>query len=211
MGGRLRRGLIGVGVACGAMLAMAGAGASAAGGCALPRAAVALARSGGGVLYSRGGALYGCDGGRTTKLGILENSRALGGTHIALHVLDGRYAGIDLRANGIDTLGSTVRVVDLASGRTVASASATSPENRAESFISVASQLVIDAHGTLAWIGSRSAVGAFRPVFEVRTLGSGGERLLDSGPRIRPKTLALHGRVLTWSDDGRGREATLSP
>ena len=94
-------------------------------------------------------------------------------------------------------------------GRTLASAPATSPERRAESFITVTA-IVIDRHGTLAWIGSRSAVGAFPPVDEVRTLTrSGRERLLASGTTIARSSLRLAGETLRWRAGGRQASAAL--
>jgi hypothetical protein len=102
---------------------------------------------------------------------------------------------------GIDTSNTTVEVVDLRSGATAAHAVATSPENHPEAFSSV-DALVIDAKGTIAWVGQRGAVGA-PAVFEVRTLTAGGnDRLLASGAKIAPSSLALSGETLRWSDGG---------
>ena len=90
-------------------------------------------------------------------------------TRVALYALSPRFAGIDSVRMGVDTFASSVSIVDLSRGATIASAPATTPENRAEAFIS-ATALAIDRHGTLAWIGSRSAVGAFpAPIYEVST------------------------------------------
>jgi len=102
-----------------------------------------------------------------------------------------------------------VSVVDLATGATLTSAPATTPENRAESFIAVTS-IVIDRHGTVAWIGSRSAVGAFTPIYEVHALDAEGQdRLLASGVAIAPRSLALTGETLSWRQRGRARTATI--
>jgi hypothetical protein len=198
------------GVACGAAATGAIAGAPRSG-CA-PSGARVVAASGGSRLYTRGGKLYGCVPGRATKLGVsATTSHLLGGKRIVRYALNGKFAGIDVLANGVDTLNSTVSVVDLGTGKTLHTAPATGPENRAEAFISVASPLVIDAHGTLAWIGSRSAVGAFSPVYELRTLGARGDKLLDSSRKIRPASLVLHGDAISWVDDGLRRAAILTP
>ena len=176
----------------------------------LPQAATVLAKSGAARLYSSGGQLYGCLGTRTTRLGALGVRGRFPHTRVTLYALAGRYAGIDVAAMGIDTFDSTLIVIDLATGRRVASAPATSPENRAESFITARS-LVIDPGGTVAWVGARSAVGAFTPIYEVRALSAHGDRLLDSGTHIRPASLALTAHQLSWTDGTMRRHAQLEP
>jgi len=191
-------------------LPASGAGA-AAGGCA-PAGARVLAAAGGARLYVTGSALYGClAGGRRTRLGGAPSGSRLGATRVALYAVTPRYAGIDTLRMGVDTLASSVSIVDLRSGATLASAPASTPENRAESFQS-ASALVLAPDGTLAWIGSRSAVGAFAPIREVHTLdAAGAERMLASGTAIAPHSLALSGGTLRWTQDGHARHAPLRP
>ena len=59
--------------------------------------------------------------------------------------------------------------------------------------------MLIDDHGTVAWIGSRSAVGQRTPVFEVHTLTSAGRnRLLASASTIDPRSLKLSDEALRW-------------
>ena len=108
---------------------------------------------------------------------------------------------------GVDTLGSSVSVVDLATAATLASAPATTPEDRAESFIAVTA-LVIDRRGTIAWIGSRSAVGAFTPIYEVHTLSAAGRnRLLASGAGLAPRSLLLYGTRILWRQESPAERA----
>jgi hypothetical protein len=175
-----------------------------------PATATVLERSGSARLYSSGGQLYGCLGMQTTRLGALAVRGHFGSTRVAHFALAGHYAGIDTADMGIDTLDATLGVFDLATGHRTAIAAATSPENRAESFIS-ASSLAIDSAGTLAWVGARSAVGAFTPIYEVRTLGARGDQLLDSGAHIKAGSLTLRGHRLSWSDGGHERQAELTP
>jgi hypothetical protein len=197
----------------GAVAALAGGlGAvapAAATGCT-PAGASVLENSGAAQLYSSGGDLYGCAGARTTRLGVLSVGGHFAQTRVAHYALAGHYAGIDLADMGIDTFSSQVSVYDLDSGRRTATAPATSPENRAESFITVSS-LVIDPAGTLAWVGRRSAVGAFTPIYEVRTLGASRDRLLDTSTRIEASSLALRGHALSWLDGTSRRHASLEP
>jgi len=177
-------------------------------GCA-PAGSRVLASSGTARLYSAAGTLYGCLGTTRTRLGALASRAHFERTRVAAYALSGRFAGLDVAQMGIDVFSSSVMVIDLKTGRSVATAPATSPEHRAESFVTVHG-MVIDPAGTLAWIGERSAVGALTPVYEVRTLGRAGDRLLDSGAHIRPGSLTLHGRLLGWEDTTQ-RTSQLSP
>ena len=163
-----------------------------------PSGARTLAVNGAAYLYTQSGSLYGCLGTRATRLGAAPAVRLPGAPRVALYALGPRYAGIALASMGVDTSSSVVAVVDLRSGRTVARAPATTPERRAESFISVTA-LLLDPHGTLAWIGARSAVGAFTPIFEVHTLTTAGaNHLLASSAQIDPRSLTLAGETLHW-------------
>ena len=208
----MRRALIGVlAVLSGPATVLAPASAAAApAGCAATGAKL-LAAAGGARLYVQGADLYGCLGSRRTLLGGAPGVRRLGATRVALYALAPREAGIDTITMGIDTFASQVSIVDLHTGRTVASAPATTPEMRAESFITV-TVLAIDARGTLAWIGSRSAIGSSTPTYEVHALtAAGARRLLASSTKIAPHSLTLHGRTLGWVDGGSARTATLAP
>ena len=195
-------------VLIGALAALAlaqGAGASGAG-CA-PAGARVLASSPSAQLYSAGGNVYGCLGSRDTLLG--PGPALSHPTRVERQVLGGRYAGVDLAQMGVDTFASMVKVVDLASGRTVAGAAATAPLPRPESFIEV-SAMAITPRGTLAWIGSASAIGLPAPTYEVRTLHGASDRLLAHGARIDPHSLVLSGTTLRWRQGGRTRTAPLA-
>ena len=187
------------------------AGARAASTGCVPAGAKTVAAAGDARLYVKGGTLYGCLGAAQTLLGGAPSARRLGATRVALYALTTRYAGIDTLTMGVDNLASKVSIVDLRSGATLASEPATTPELRAESFVAVTA-IDLDAAGTLAWIGSRSAVGAFTPIYEVHTLtAAGSARLLASGPKIAPHSLALRGEMLSWRQAGRTRTRTIAP
>jgi hypothetical protein len=176
----------------------------------VPASARTLAAAGGARLYVLGSELFGCLGSTRILLGGAPDSRPLGVTRVARYALAPRFAGIATLRMGVDTLAASVSIVDLRAGATVASAPATTPELRAESFVDV-SAIVIDARGTLAWIGSRSAVGAFTPIYEVHTLaGTGADRLLASSTAIAPHSLQLRGGTLSWRQSGHRQTATIS-
>jgi hypothetical protein len=183
-------------------------GARAAPASCAPSAAKTLLAAGPARLYSQGTQLYGCLGSRRTRLGALRGTVPFPATRIALYALSSRFAGIDIANMGVDTFSSTVALFDLRSGARIATAAATTPERRPESFLTVAS-MVVDVKGTLAWIGQRSAIGVPTPTLEVHALNAAGNRLLASGPHIAPKSLRLHGETLTWQAGGQTRSATL--
>jgi hypothetical protein len=203
---------IGAPVGALALALLAGLAGPAAGGtsagCA-PVGARTLAASGSARLYVAQGTLYGCLGARRTRLGAAPGQRRLAATRIGLYALSPRYAGFDTVQMGVDNLDASVSIVDLATAATVAGAPATTPEDRAESFIGVRA-LAIDRGGTLAWIGSRSGVGAFTPIYEVHTLDvAGRDRLVASGADIAPDSLSLHGTKLRWRQGGRLRSSAI--
>ena len=189
-----------------ALLALAGGAGAASAGCA-PAGAMVLASSASAQLYRAGPNVYGCFGSRDTLLG--PGPALSHPTRIAREVLAGHFAGVDVAQMGVDTFASTVKIVNLATGATVGSAPATAPLRRAESFIQVTAMAITPA-GTLAWIGSASAIGMLTPIYEVRTLHGASEHLLASGPKISPHSLVLSGTTLRWRANGRTHTASLA-
>jgi hypothetical protein len=183
-----------------------GAGATSAS--CVPAAARTLRVSGAARIYSQGSVLYGCLGTRRTRLGPLRGTVPFPATRVTLYALSDRYAGIDRVQMGVDTFNSAVSLVDLRTGATLATAPAAAPEPRPESFITVGS-MVVDARGTLAWIGQRSAIGVPAPSFEVHALNAASDRLLAAGAAIAAKSLTLRGETISWREHGRTRSATL--
>jgi hypothetical protein len=192
---------------CLASLALA-AGASATPANCAPSAAKTLRASGAARIYSQGTQLYGCLGARRTRLGSLRGSVPFPASRIALYALSSRYAGIDKVDMGVDTLSSIVALIDLRTGARIATAPATTPEQRPESFITVTS-MAVNATGMLAWIGERSAIGVPQPTFEVHAVNAARDLLLASSAKIAPASLRLRGATLSWRDGGRTRSATL--
>lgn len=188
-------------------LAFAASAAAAPASC-VPAAAKLLRSAGTAHIYSQGGVLYGCLGARRTRLGTLRGTVPFPARRVALYALSGGYAGIDTVQMGVDTFNSTVALVDLRTGATVATAPGTTPERRAESFITVPSIAVNDT-GTLAWVGRRSAIGVPQPTYEVHALNAARRRLLASSATIAAGSLRLSGDTISWRDGGRTRSATL--
>jgi hypothetical protein len=176
----------------------------------VPAGARTVAAAGRARLYVEGSELFGCLGSARTLLGGAPGARRVGATRVARFALASPYAGIATLLMGVDTLASSVSIVDLRTRATVASTPATTLERLPESFVDV-SAIAIDDRGTAAWIGSRSAIGAPTPIYEVHTLTSAGaERLLASSAAIAPDSLRLRGATLSWRQDGRRRIVTIA-
>jgi hypothetical protein len=179
------------------------AGASSAGASSqacVPGGFEALRASGPARVYTNGSALFGCLGTRTTRLGTLRGTTPFPARRVALYALSARYVGIDTVDMGVDTLASTVTLFDLATGRQIASAPATSPERAAESFSTVAA-MKVDGIGVLAWVGRRSSIGALKPVYELRVIAKGRTGGIAAGS-VPLVLLALNDKGLSYMFKG---------
>ena len=187
-----------------ALAVWAGAASAATPGCA-PAGAKVLKASGAARLYSVGTTLYGCLGSRRSGLGALKGTPGSPATRVARYLLASPYAAIDSFDMGVDTFNSSVSIVDLRSGKTIATAPATSPEARPESFISVAA-MALNRDGDLAWIGRRSAIGVPKPTYELHLLQGKHDDTVAAGT-IPILTLALTTTTLSWTDKGGSRHS----
>ena len=186
-------------------LSAALAGAAPAG--CVPSGSRPLRASGPARIYSRGTVLYGCVGSRRTLLGSLRGTAPFPARRVTLYALSARYAATDTVDMGVDTLASSVAVVDLRTGATIATAPATTPPNRPESFLTVAA-IAVNANGAAAWIGQRSAIGQPKPVYEVHALVGGRNRLLAT-TTAKVSALDLEGDKLSWQAGGQTHSETL--
>jgi hypothetical protein len=119
----------------------------------------------------------------------------------------GDLATYGLQSFGVDTVSASVVVRRLTDGTEIKDLQATRAVG-AEAFESIGSVAVL-ATGAVAWIGSEHSIVGHRSAIEVHTDGTGGDRVLDSGPNIDPASLRLHGSRLSWVDGGATRHATL--
>ena len=175
-----------------AILAPSASAASA--GCA-PAGARVLRASKLARVYAAGTTLYGCTGGYTAKLGALRGTAPAPATRITRYLLAGRYVAFDTVAMGVDTLNSTVTLIDLANGVRADSPAAPAPP-RPESFRTV-TQMAVDADGIVAWIAQSSAIGLPKPSYYVRALSA----TVSFGRHIsgaQPTALRLRGHRLSW-------------
>jgi hypothetical protein len=73
-----------------------------------------------------------------------------------------------------------------------------------------ATQILVDAQGAIAWIVETASPTGGRPAqFEVHAAGQGGTRTLAAGADISPRSLALVGDTLYWTQDGKASSTTL--
>ncbi len=191
------------------LVALASSAGAAPASCA-PPASKTLRASGAARIYSVGSELFGCLGVRRTRLGALRGTVRFPARRVVLYTLNPHYAGVDTVEMGVDTLASTVTLFDLSSGTALASAPATTPERAAESFSSV-TELAVNATGTLAWIGRRSAVGARSAVYELHVLTAQRETLIATGTGVIDSMIVKPG-TLSWRfGSGPRRSISLQP
>jgi hypothetical protein len=122
----------------------------------------------------------------------------------------GRMVAYGVTAFGVDTGETNVLVRRLSDGKLLASFPATDLAF-VESFSAIGS-IVVKSDGAVAWISTLSSIvrrGRATEVFEA-TVSASSPKRLDSGNKIDPTSLQLHGSTLTWRDGGAVRHATLS-
>jgi hypothetical protein len=115
--------------------------------------------------------------------------------------------------HGVDSGCDVIEVIDMATSRTVLVVPEVGCEVDAGSVRSEkVTDLVVNEHGTVAWIVTRSGFGHPSESIEVHSeTASGAAALLDSGAGIVPGSLHLApGGEVTWLDAGRSQYAHLS-
>lgn len=175
-----------------------------------PTGARTLAANGRVRVYVLGQTVYGCSAARSRSFRLGSVSRSIRQAEAAPVAVAGELAAYGLSNFGVDTVRASVVVRRLTDGKTLKQLPVTRAAG-AETFESVGS-LAVKANGAVAWIGSEHSIGAGRrSSIEVHAAGAaaGVDRVLDSGPNIKPASLRLHGSRLSWVNRGRTRHATL--
>jgi hypothetical protein len=173
-------------------------------------AAHTVASSAAARVYRTGDAVYAClrSGGRSVRLGGTA-CRGRGGA-VGTIALAGDVVAYELHYCSVDTGSAAVAVRGLRRGTPLHRESAWSGGTMApESFVHVTSLLVTPS-GSVAWIASNESIVRHQAAFQARAVDRRGPRLLDAGERIRPRSLRLRGRRLSWRDGGTTRTATLA-
>jgi hypothetical protein len=184
-------------------------GAGAAASSCVPSGINTLRASGAARTYSRAGVLYACLRSRATRLGSLRGSVPFPARRVARYALSPRYAGVATLDMGVDTLASTVALIDLRSGRTLERAPATSPQRAAESFSTV-TEMRVNGDGVLAWIGRRSAIGDLQPVYELHIFAPHREGGVFADSTIALVDLALNEKRLSYRFAHAGKRVVIA-
>lgn len=107
-----------------------------------------------------------------------------------------------------------VEVVDLRTGLTVHKAptgALTQPSNPSSVGAGEATSIVVKTDGAVAWIAENyketRATGA--RYYQVHALDKNGERVLASGNGVAPRSLALAGSTIYWTQEGKPFSAPL--
>jgi hypothetical protein len=111
--------------------------------------------------------------------------------------------------HGVDAGCDIIEVIDVPTGRTALVAGVGCSVDACQIRCERATDLVVNEHGTVAWIVTRSGFGHPSPSIEVHSAStSGSTALLDSGLGIVPGSLRLApGGEVSWLDAGRAEYA----
>jgi hypothetical protein len=172
-----------------------------------PAGAKTLAGNGRVRVYALHGVVYGCSVARGRSFRLGNVSRSLAESRVAPVAVGGEFAAYGLESFGVDTVSASVIVRRLTDGTEVKELRATRAVG-AEAFESIGS-VAVRANGAVAWIGTEHSIVGHGSAIEVHAAGAGGDRVLDSGSRIDPASLRLHGSRLSWVDGGATRHAVL--
>lgn len=173
-----------------------------------PPAARTLAASRLARVYVSAGSVYGCAYASRRSYRLGAASGAIREARVGPVAVAGHDAAYALSSFGIDTGSSNVVVRDLASGRVLHDVEAIH-RLLPEAYQAV-DAIVVKPDGAVAWISEiNSVIRRGAGGLGVLRIDARGQRVLDTGPAIHPKSLRLRGSTLTWRDGARTRSATL--
>jgi hypothetical protein len=175
--------------ACGPSSAASGAHADGARSASCgPHGARTLAASHHARVYALGAEVYGCAVGSVRHYRLGASRRTLRGGRVGPVAVAGRDAAYAISSFGVDTVSAQVIVRNLATGRRLRHAPATS-RVLVESFQAVDS-IVVKADGAVAWISAEESVISPSRYLEVHRIDARGRAVLDSGSAIGGRSLA---------------------
>jgi hypothetical protein len=159
---------------------------------------------------------YGClFGGQRLVLGRSEGNDPHGGDlgNLAAFKLAGPYVSFEELWNEIGSVSDSLDVVDLRGSGSTARAVRYAAPDKASSFDGVFEKTILTPFGSVAWIGSyclsewHCVTAQLR--YEVWIADAAGQRRLDIGRKIRPKSLVLRGGEVVWSNNAAERSAPI--
>jgi hypothetical protein len=160
-------------------------------------------------VYGTGGQVFGCARGSRTRYPLGQVTSCLRGALVGPVRVAGIRVAYAVKRCGVDTGTSQVIVRRLDDGHMSAAVPATATPLGAESYVTVTA-LALAPDGSVGWITQGGSIVSHRQLTEVHARDARGARVLDSGPGIGPRSLALAGSQLRWRDAGQRRTVRLS-
>jgi hypothetical protein len=158
---------------------------------------------------------------RSYLLGEPPESSSSGSGGIYLETLAGPMAAYFAGSGGPGGASWLVEVRNLATGKLVHRVPSGTPAHpepprtehgltRADIGIGPVESLVVKSDGAVAWIAQDAVEESLSYSYQVHVLDKNGSRVLAASTEIEPKSLALAGSVLYWTEAGRPMSARLN-
>ncbi len=143
-----------------------------------------------------------------------------GGGGVKLETLAGTMGTYETDSCRLGTAGSVIVVRDLSNGKVIHCVPSGTPAHpeppRTEHGLTVThvgigpvESLVVKSDGAVAWIAQDAVEESLSYSYQVHVLDKNGSRVLAASTEIEPKSLALAGSVLYWTEAGRPMSAVL--
>ena len=183
-------------------------GASAHGAVCGPSKAHTLAADSLARVYSRDGKVYGCAKGSHSSYVLGSASHSVGQARVGPIALAGVDVAYGKTTSGEDVISAEVVVRNLTDGRVLRDHPATAGNFGPETAQRVDS-IVVKPDGSVAWIATVNSIISHRGTTQVRKSDRSSRASLDSGRKIKPDSLRLHGSKLSWIDGSVTKTAAL--
>ena len=155
--------------------------------------------------------VFGCANGsrRSFRLGPLPYGGPSGSGGVLPIALAGPVVAYGVGESSTDPFGHSFREIwvrSLVTGRVIHRVPNGSPAEPGDVGIGTTAAIVVKRDGSVAWIARASEkLGSI----QVRAVDKTGSHLLAASPEIEPKSLALVGGALRWTEGGRRFSASL--
>jgi hypothetical protein len=159
-------------------------------------------------VYSQGEKVYGCAAGSHSSYALGTTSSSMGEERVGPIALAGVDAGFGRTSFGVDVISAEVVVERLTDGVVLRDRAATAGSFGPE-YAQQVHSVVVKRDGSVAWIASISSITSHNSATQVRKSDRTPHTSLDSGLKIRPDSLRLHGSQLSWRNAGARKTATL--
>jgi hypothetical protein len=158
-------------------------------------------------VYSVRQKVYGCARGSHSRYLLGATSNSMSRDRVGPLALAGYDVAFGRRSYGVDVVSAEVVVEYLVDGRVLRDRRATDGDYGPETFEQINS-IVVKPDGAVAWIATDSTISGAKAI-EARKSDHTKQTYLDSGPKVRPQSLRLHGSKLTWRDGSTTKSASL--